>query len=111
MLIQLDHVKKEYEDFTLELDMHIPENRVTGLTFKLMLGLIRPDAGDVKVFEKKAGELSAEDRQKIGTVFSDSGFSEYLTVQQVGRIMQEFYPDFEPEQFLMIHQITGCNFF
>ena len=59
MLIQLDHVKKEYEDFTLELDMHIPENRVTGLigangagkstTFKLMLGLIRPDAGDVKV--------------------------------------------------------------
>ena len=121
MLIQLDHVKKEYEDFTLELDMHIPENRVTGLigangagkstTFKLMLGLIRPDAGDVKVFGKKAGELSAEDRQKIGTVFSDSGFSEYLTVQQVGRIMQEFYPDFEPEQFLMIHQITGCNFF
>lgn len=121
MLIQLDHVKKEYEDFTLELDMHIPENRVTGLigangagkstTFKLMLGLIRPDAGDVKVFGKKAGELSAEDRQKIGTVFSDSGLSEYLTVQQVGRIMQEFYPDFEPEQFLMIHQITGCNFF
>ena len=65
MLIQLDHVKKEYEDFTLELDMHIPENRVTGLigangagkstTFKLMLGLIRPDAGDVKVFGKKAG--------------------------------------------------------
>lgn len=42
------------------------------------------------MFEKKAGELSAEDRQKIGTVFSDSGFSEYLTVQQVGRIMQEF---------------------
>ena len=36
------------------------------------------------MFEKKAGELSAEDRQKIGTVFSDSGFSEYLTVQQVG---------------------------
>ena len=84
MLIQLDHVKKEYEDFTLELDMQIPENRVTGLigangagkstTFKLMLGLIRPDAGDVKVFGKKVGELSTEDRQKIGTVFSDSGF-------------------------------------
>ena len=26
MLIQLDHVKKEYGDFTLELDMQIPEN-------------------------------------------------------------------------------------
>ena len=31
MLVQLDHVKKEYEDFALELDMQIPENRVTGL--------------------------------------------------------------------------------
>ena len=121
MLVQLDRMKKEYDGFSLELNMEIPENQIIGLigangagkstTFKLMLGLIRPDAGDVKVFEKKAGELSAEDRQKIGTVFSDSGFSEYLTVQQVGRIMQEFYPDFEPEQFLMIHQITGCNFF
>ena len=74
MLIQLDHVKKEYEDFTLELDMQIPENRVTGLigangagkstTFKLMLGLIWPDAGDVKVFEKKAGELAKQQREE-----------------------------------------------
>ena len=80
----MDHVKKEYGDFTLELDMQIPENRVTGLigangagkstTYKLMLGLIRPDAGDMKVFEKKAGELSAEDRQKIGTVFFGQRF-------------------------------------
>ncbi len=28
MLIQLDHVKKEYGDFTLELDMQIPENNL-----------------------------------------------------------------------------------
>ena len=84
MLIQLDHVKKEYEGFTLELDMHIPENRVTGLigangagkstTFKLMLGLIRPDAGDMKVFEKKAGELSAEDRQRLELFFRTAVF-------------------------------------
>ena len=109
MLIQLDHVKKEYEDFTLELDMHIPENRVIGLigangagkstTFKLMLGLIRPDAGDVKVFGKKSGRAECRRQTKNWNCFSDSGFSEYLTVQQVGRIMQEFYPDFEPEQF------------
>ena len=109
MLIQLNHVKKDYGDFLLDLDMQIPENKVTGLigangagkstTFKMMLGLIRPDAGKIKIFGKNAGELTAEDRQKIGTVFSDSGFSEYLTVQQVGGIMKEFYPDFELEQF------------
>ena len=109
ILLDLKNVRKQYANFSLECSMQVKRGSITGLigangagkstTFKLMLGLIRPDAGDVKVFEKKAGELSAEDRQKIGTVFSDSGFSEYLTVQQVGRIMQEFYPDFEPEQF------------
>ena len=55
MLVQLDRMKKEYDGFSLELNMEIPENQVTGLigangagkstTFKLMLGLIRPDEG------------------------------------------------------------------
>lgn len=109
MLIQLDHIRKEYEGFSLELNMEIPKNRVIGLigangagkstTFRLMLGQIHPDEGDVKVFGKDARKLGAEEKQKIGVVFSDSGFSEYLTVQQVSRIMREFYPDFREEQF------------
>ena len=109
MLIQLDHVKKEYEDFTLELDMHIPENRVIGLigangagkstAFKLMLGLIRPDYGTVNVLDRKASDLTVMEKEKIGTVFSDSGFSEYLTVQQVIHIMKNFYTDFNENLF------------
>ena len=109
MLVQLDHVKKEYEDFALELDMQIPENRVTGLigangagkstAFKLMLGLIRPDYGTVNVLDRKASDLTVMEKEKIGTVFSDSGFSEYLTVQQVIHIMKKFYTDFNENLF------------
>ena len=109
MLVQLDHVIKKYGSFTLELNMQIPENRIIGLigangagkstTFKLMIGLIRPDQGNAEVFGRNAADLGAEEKQKIGVVFSDSGFSEYLRVQQLIPVMKRFYPDFQEKEF------------
>ncbi len=109
MLVQLDRVRKKYGSFTLELNMQIPEDQIIGLigangagkstTFKLMLGLIRPDQGSVEIFGRSATELGAEEKQEIGAVFSDSGFSEYLKVQQLIPVMKRFYPDFQEEEF------------
>ena len=109
MLVQLDHVIKKYGSFTLELNMQIPENQIIGLigangagkstTFKLMIGLIRPDQGNAEVFGRNAADLGAEEKQKIGVVFSDSGFSEYLRVQQLIPVMKRFYPDFQEKEF------------
>ena len=31
MLVQLDRMKKEYDGFSLELNMEIPENQIIGL--------------------------------------------------------------------------------
>ena len=109
MLVQLEHVMKEYGSFALELNMQIPENQIIGLigangagkstTFKLMIGLIRPDQGNAEVFGRNAADLGAEEKQKIGVVFSDSGFSEYLRVQQLIPVMKRFYPDFQEKEF------------
>lgn len=109
MLVQLDRVMKKYGSFALELNMQIPENQIIGLigangagkstTFKLMIGLIRPDQGNAEVFGRNAADLGAEEKQKIGVVFSDSGFSEYLRVQQLIPVMKRFYPDFQEKEF------------
>ena len=109
MLVQLEHVMKKYGSFALELNMQIPENQIIGLigangagkstTFKLMIGLIRPDQGNAEVFGRNAADLGAEEKQKIGVVFSDSGFSEYLRVQQLIPVMKRFYPDFQEKEF------------
>ena len=109
MLVQLEHVRKKYGSFTLELNMQIPEDRIIGLigangagkstTFKLMLGLIRPDQGTVEVLGRNAADLGAEEKLEIGAVFSDSGFSEYLKVQQLIPVMSRFYPDFKEKEF------------
>ena len=73
MLVQLEHVRKKYGSFTLELNMQIPEDRIIGLigangagkstTFKLMLGLIRPDQGTVEVLGRNAADWSRVLRQ------------------------------------------------
>ena len=109
MLVQLEHVRKKYGSFTLELNMQIPEDRIIGLigangagkstTFKLMLGLIRSDQGTVEVLGRNAADLGAEEKLEIGAVFSDSGFSEYLKVQQLIPFMSLFYPDFQEKEF------------
>ena len=77
MLVQLDRMKKEYDGFSLELNMEIPENKVTGLigangagkstTFKLMLGLIRPDEGHVEIFGRNAAGIYGDP----GTIYCD----------------------------------------
>ena len=64
MMIEFDHVIKKYNDFTLDLNMQIPKDRIIGLigangagkstTFKLILGLIHPDQGSVKVLDRTA---------------------------------------------------------
>ena len=81
MLVQLDRMKKEYDGFSLELNMEIPENQVTGLigangagkstTFKLMLGLIRPDEGNVEIFGRTE-DWSRILRQRIFRIFEST---------------------------------------
>ena len=90
MLVQLDHVRKTYGSFTLELNMQIPENQI--------IGLIGAN-GAGKIFGRNAADLGAEEKQEIGAVFSDSGFSEYLKVQQLIPVMSRFYPDFQEKEF------------
>lgn len=109
MLARLDHVKKQYRDFTLDCSMEIPEDCVTGLigangagkstTFKTILGLVKPDSGRIQIFGRDSEELDTEDRREIGTVLSDSFFSGYLTARQIADFIGEFYPGFQKQAF------------
>ena len=109
MLAELDQVKKQYKDFTLDCSMKIQEDCVTGLigangagkstTFKMLLGLVQPDSGEIRIFGKNRKDLSENDRRELGTVLSDSFFSGYLTVAQMMSFMGDFYPEFQKKEF------------
>lgn len=108
-MIRLEHAKKTYSGFQLDCSMEIREGQITALigangagkstTFKLILGLIRPESGEVAVFEHPVSELTIEERQQIGVVLSDAGFSEYLTIKDLLPILEALYPAFDKERF------------
>lgn len=109
MLVSLNQVKKEYSGFSLNCSMCIEEGKVTGIigengagkstTFKAILGLIQVE-GEVKVFDKEVSELSTQDKERLGVVMAESGFSGYLRVKDLLPVMQELYPSFQKETFV-----------
>lgn len=109
-MLKISHLQKHYRGFSLDCSMEVQPGMITGLigrngsgkstTFKALLGLIHPDGGEIEVFGKKAEELKPEDKQKLGVVFADSGFSMYLTAAGVANIMKSIYPDFDRDEFL-----------
>ncbi len=109
-MIRLDNVMKEYDNFRLECSMEVLSGQVTGLigrngagkstAFKTMLGLITIDGGTVTIFGKAVKDLTAQDREKIGVVLADSGFSGYLSINDLIPVMDTLYTDFSRKKFL-----------
>lgn len=109
-MLKIRDLEKQYQDFSLNCSMEVMPGYVTGLvgengagkstTFKAALGLIRIDGGSVEMFGKDIRNLTEEDKQKIGVVLSDSGFSSQLTVHNIIRILKRMYTQFEMDWFL-----------
>lgn len=110
MLIKLNNIEKNYPKFHLNCSLEVPEGCVTALigpngagkstTFKSILGLIRPDSGNMELFGKPAEALTVYDREMMGVVMSDSGFSGYLYVKDLIPILSHLYKEFQKEYFL-----------
>ncbi len=109
-MIQVNRITKTYGSFQLDVDLLLPAGRVSGIvgrngagkstTIKAILGLIRPDAGQVLVFGKPVSDMTREDREEIGTAFSDSGFSNFLKLRDVVSILRSSYRNFDESWFV-----------
>lgn len=109
-MIELSNAGKKYSDFSLKVDLKVDKGCVTGLigkngagkstTFKLMLGLIRPDCGEIRILGKSAEELTGADKEKIGVMLAESGFSSYLCIRDIVAIIKRMYRSFDEKLFL-----------
>ena len=109
-MLRIENLRKNYKSFSLDCTMEVRPGCVTGLigqngagkstTFKAALGLIRPDGGNIRIMGRDIGEFGVGDRQKLGVVLSDSGFSGYLTVADTVPILSNLYKDFDKPFFL-----------
>ena len=109
-MLKIEHLQKRYDNFALDCSLEVEPGCVTGLigangagkstTFKAVLGLISVDGGSIRILGKDLKEFTAKDRQKLGVVLSDSGFSGYLTVWDVVSILERMYDTFDRKFFL-----------
>lgn len=112
-MLKVKHLKKNYASFSLDCSLEVKPGYVSGLigqngagkstTFKAILGLIQCDGGSIEIFGQST--LNEEDKQLLGVVLSDSGFSGYLTISDIIPILENLYKRFDKSFFLrMVNQ-------
>lgn len=109
-MLKIDHLQKNYKHFSLDCSLEVRPGFVTGLigqngagkstTFKAVLGLISMDGGSITLLGKNIEDFTAKDKEGLGVVLSDSGFSGYLKVKDIIPVLQSMYEKFDKDFFV-----------
>ncbi len=109
-MLKINNIKKQYDQFTLNCSLEVKPGCVVGLIgqngagkstlFKAILNLISIDSGDIAINGKDYKLINSKDKQDIGVVLSDAGFSEYLKIRDIIPIMNNLYSRFEKADFM-----------
>jgi ABC-2 type transport system ATP-binding protein len=109
-ILDLRHVRKAYEGFTLEdVSFSLPRGYIMGLVgpngagkttlVRLILGLIRPDRGDIRVFGLDARRDEVAVRARIGFVHEVPHYYEHLSVEGAAAVVAPFYRTWDQGEF------------
>ena len=99
--LEIKNLTKHYGDFTAEVSFSVPCGAVVGLigengagkstVIKSILGIVRPDGGEVLFDGKQIDGLKREDRQKIAYVLDDTGLPDELTLKMLGNVFKNMF--------------------
>ena len=116
-MLKIEHLRKHYTNFSLDCSLKVMPGCITGLigqngagkstTFKAVLGLITTDGGDITLLGKDIRTITAADKENLGVVLSDSGFSGYLTIGDILPVLGSLYQQFDKTFFMEQVQKAG----
>ncbi|KKB44987.1 ABC transporter ATP-binding protein [Bacillus thermotolerans] len=105
-VVELKNVTKAFKGFSVKnMDLQVKKGFVTGFigangagkstTIKLMMNLLKPDAGEVKLFglDYKTHEKAIKER--IGFVYDGNVFFEGLNLKDIKRIVSPAYKNWD----------------
>lgn len=109
-VVEFKGVRKNFKDFSVKsMDLEVKQGFVTGFigangagkstTIKMMMNLLRPDAGEVRVFglDYKTHEKAIKER--IGFVYDGNVFFEGLNLKDIKRIVGPAYKRWDDAVF------------
>ncbi|HLA83426.1 MAG TPA: ABC transporter ATP-binding protein [Thermoguttaceae bacterium] len=89
------------------VDLHVPQGCVYGLLgrngagkstlIKMLLGLVRPNYGETRLFGEDTDRLRPEDRARIAYLAEGHPLYRWMKIRDVVRLTQSFYADFNKE--------------
>lgn len=96
--------KTALENVTLTLE----EGEILGLVgpngagkttlIKLVMGLIKPTSGSIKIFGRDRKSLTRDDRLKIGYIADEPNLYDFMTVQEMINFNRGFYADWDDDR-------------
>ncbi len=109
-VLELENVSKRYEDFGLKnVSFKVPRGCICGFigqngagkstTIRAIMDIIKRDGGEIRVFGQDMTKNGAELKEKIGIVFDEMGFHDFLTPNQLNTIMKNVYKNWREEVF------------
>ncbi|KZR60072.1 ABC transporter ATP-binding protein [Pseudobacillus badius] len=109
-VVELKNVTKKFKDFSVKpIDLQVKQGFITGFigengagkstTIKMMMNLLRPDAGEIKVFGLDYRTHEKAIKQRIGFVYDGNVFFEGLNLKDIKRIVAPAYQRWDDALF------------
>lgn len=109
--IELEHLHKSYDRFVLgDISLQLKEGYITGLIgpngagkttlIKMIMGMVHPDQGEIRLFGRDHKEHQSANKGKIGYVSDENIFYEQLTVKQMKKVIAPFYSSWDEHTYL-----------
>lgn len=109
-VVELKNVTKNFKGFSVKnINMQVKQGFITGFigangagkstTIKMMMNLLRPDTGEVKLFGLDYRTHEKEIKERIGFVYDGNVFFEGLNLKDIKRIVGPAYKKWDDTLF------------
>lgn len=109
--LEIKNVTKSYPGYVLQdMNLTLPSGCIMGLigengagkstTIRLILDMIHKDSGTISIFGKNNEEYIELSKEDIGVVLDEVGIPECLTVEQVEKIMENTFRNWDHEAYI-----------